>query len=357
MRVKHLNNPKVAGGQDTNKQPPRRVDEVVNLSDRPILAGVVIEGQEQSLKQQLKASAYSTPDPLKVEKATDGWMHQEFPSKLIPYTDVAEIMIRPLTLRTLSLVHASQSQKSFPMLLDALQGCIDCDIRLLTVPDFYFFLYWLRINSYPKSPLTLEWTSKYGNKNLAKVSMASFDITDLKMSKGEFEAWAGRGFCFPTIRDTEVLQDDELPETQKWLAQFAQYVRVDGPVESDYMTKKIEALERMGVDALAVVKEFADKLEHGIVEQITVKDEKFEIGSAIKAMTAEIDNLTRLIEATVKSEDPQAINGITVIAQHIDSRHKEVEELKTAVEEERTVTPDEEVVALGVVDATILFPS
>lgn len=346
------------------------VDDIPNIPDIPMPAGMVAEenqpvkgsigtaSQQQMRNRFSNTSSLSTSKDIDVGMMQDGWTSLEFPSRMIAY-DVDDIQVKPINVGILSRVHAAQQAKSFSLLIDAIQNCCNYDLRALTVPDFYYFMYWLRINSYPKSPLKVNWTSKYGNANSTITRMSHYDIKELEMTKEEYFGYLERGLCFPTIRETEYSMENEdtLPEDEKWLIGYAQYIYVeDNKPDHNYIKRKIEHFKTLGNDILTDIEEFSSKMEHGVIEQVRVSDEKFELESAIKHMREEIETTSRLIEQAAESGELENIRALGGLAQHIDKRIEEVEALEKALEEGIEVTPDEEVVDIGVADATLLFP-
>ena len=264
---------------------------------------------------------------------------------------------RPFNIKILASVSEAMISKSTDILLEALQPTLNYDIKSLTIADYYYLMYWLRLNSYPNSPLFVEWTSRYGNKQSTRVDMKSFEVTELKMTKQEYLQWISKGFCFPTMRDFVYQQNSELKESEKWMVSYAQYiVAADNKADDKYMKRKIQAFEDMGVDAITEVTKFSEHMTHGVVEQVTTRDEKFDIDAAISFISNEIEELTKLVNITLEKGDQEDILNITNLAKHVDSKRNELEDLQQHKEEDKTFIPIEEDVTLTIDDPSFLFP-
>ena len=288
----------------------------------------------------------------------EDWTRSDFPSNGILYKE--DVFIRPLKTGILKKLTAARASESFTMMLDALQYCINIDIRDLTVPDLYFFMYWLRLNSYPRSPMTIEWTSKYGNKNVTRISggMSTFEIVELKMTKHELEHWRDLGITIPTVRDMEALQNPDLAIEDKWEIQYSQYMYISDAIDENYINKKIEAFNNAGPDVISDIDKFSDLISHGVIEQIKVKDVHFDLKSAVDAVQSEIDRLGLILDSLNKTKEESSDTTVAILAvlKQLEDRQKLLEQLKTAVDNNETVTPDDEVVDIGSANINLLFP-
>jgi hypothetical protein len=325
--------------------------------------------EEPSLKS---STVLSNKDELPSFVAPDApssvqWILRQFPSKCVPYLNEVEgkgLYVRNMDIKTLSKVHAAQDNKSLSSLLDALQDLIKFPIRDLTVPDFYSFLYWLRLTSYPKSPKTVQWTSQYGDKITTTVNLSHFEVTELNMTRQEYREWNAKGIAFPTMRDMESIKLDEESndESEKWLKQYAQYIYVETESKDsdEYTAMKRQKLEKLGVDVLSLVKDFAEQMEHGVIEQITVTNDKFNLDEAIQYVESEIKFNSQMVEASLTSSgepaSPDFFNRLTNLAAYIDNRIIQLKEMKTAKEENKRYEPEKEVISVSASDPYFLFP-
>lgn len=360
------------GGVDIPTPPLPKGIEIAPPEDQPV-RGAIGTTEEQArrnqqnlksaLEAELKASSSHTSSSnerskdIDVNALSNGWTPLQFPSKLIPY-DVTEVEVRPMDIRVLSRVAAAQSQQSLTLLIDAIQSCCSFDLRSMTVPDYYYFMYWLRINSYPKTPLKVNWTSKYGNQNSTITRMSTYDIKELEITKARYQEFLDRGMCIPTMRSLEYSSNQEnIDEEREFLISYAQYVYVEGnELDSDYMDRKVAKLLEMGADFMTDVEEFTKEVEHGVLEQVRVVDEHFVLEKAITNMEEEVENVIKIIDNAIDTNDLNTITSMAAMSQHVDKRKIEIAELKEKLEKGEKVEPEEEVVDIGVADATLLFP-
>lgn len=103
----------------------------------------------------------------------------DMPSRLAfyPYNGFA---LRPLKLQEAKKLHVAHSRNSLRIMCDAISSCLQPDRSALqlTRPDFDFCLYWLRMNSYKKSPYevgfsctNMEHIERVVNKKIDKPSL------------------------------------------------------------------------------------------------------------------------------------------------------------------------------------------
>lgn len=117
------------------------------------------------------------------------------PSMGFPYggPEFNYVNIRPLRWGQLELLARAAEQDAVEPVIQAVGQCISQPVNQLTIPDFYYLLYWLRINSYPASPLYMPWKcdepiaddSEEGfhlcnHENLSPLTKADVQIVDLE---------------------------------------------------------------------------------------------------------------------------------------------------------------------------------
>lgn len=342
-----------------------------------LLEGYNINPDDVVAAPSFKSSLHSTTNLSNIPDANEtplesGWVRQKMPSLGIPY-GISEFLVRAFDIATLSRVHAAQQtginnsnhKKALSLLLDAIAPTIkDFDIRDLTVPDFYSHMYWLRLNSYTRAPMMVPWTSRYGNENVTRITKSSFEFQELSMTRETYLQWRAKGITYPTVRDMEVLADNTLDEDQRWLITYAQYVLIEGKITPDIMQKKIQKLNDMGPDAIPMINEFASLTEHGVIEQVKVRDTKFNLDEAIEYIEDEIQQLTKLLDSMAEENDTETtrMGQLMSLGNHIDGRVKELKMLREVkandglTAEGKIFQPEEEVVALATANAAILFP-
>ena len=345
-----------------------------NLFDKGLLSGIEIDPADQIKERQARFTSSTSlsqnvPD-TKTTSEEEGWIRQETPSLGVPY-GLSHLWVRPITVPILAQVHAAQlrgeqpnqQQAAFTMLVDALAPTIrDFDIRNLTVPDWNSHIYWLRLNSYPKSPFTIPWTSRYGNENVTRVTTSNFKFEELALSREEYLAWNKKGISFPTVRDMEMLLDPSLDEKTRWTITYAQYIYLDEKPHKDTMRKKIALFEEAGPDMVAQINQFAAIASHGVIEQVTLRDEKFELDAAIAFIEQEVANLTQVLEIQLSGEEDDNVGAMISLTNHVTARAEELKMLRAVKERGgldengRIFQPEQEVVALASANATMLFP-
>lgn len=295
--------------------------------------------------------------------AGSGWERLDLPSNFVPYL-FKTISIRRFFPTDLSKIYKANIEGNFTHLVDALDATVDQDIRELTIPDFYFIMYWQRINSYLKSPFTVKWNSRYGNANESRLDNTTLDIVQLEMDESDYSEWLAKGLAFPTVRDYEILQSEDLSEDQRWLFERAQYMRMDGELDpeteqpyqgSRWIARKFELLDEAGLAGLEEIRDFAQLIEHGVRESFPGIDKKFD---AVKA-----EQHLRNTVAEIRAAAEQLTGSVNVVAalQFANELETEADEIKAAIDlaaETNTpiaVRPRKEEIPLSI-DALHFFP-
>jgi hypothetical protein len=66
-----------------------------------------------------------------------------------------QLSVRPLRVPEVKKIHSAHITNDLRMFYEAMAPCLDQDVFELTVGDVYSVMFWLRINSYPKTPYTV----------------------------------------------------------------------------------------------------------------------------------------------------------------------------------------------------------
>lgn len=289
----------------------------------------------------------------------DEWIRQELPSHCIPY-DFKEVFLRPLKFTMLGKIHAANVNKSYTMLLDALNACVSVDIRDLTPADLTFAMYWIRDNSYPKSPLKFKYVSRYGNNIDVTVRQSDLEIKELQMTKAEYKEWQEKGFTFPRVRDMELLFGDSVSEDVRYLLEYAQYVYLpknETDDYEDYAQRKIDKIENeLGLDSIGEIEAFSELITHGVVETVKFKDTKFKPEEAIKFFknkAKEIrERIVNIPAVTHTSEFDEQIISFLSLAEEFETEANEIQE---KLDKGEKVEAKEEVVEVSIT-STDFFP-
>jgi len=88
----------------------------------------------------------------------------DLPTGYTPY-DFKEMYVREFSLAELKLVYVGMHSRTKPVhhLIRAVQMCCSVDVKQLTDGDFEFVMAWLRMHSYPKAPLQVNWSCRHEN--------------------------------------------------------------------------------------------------------------------------------------------------------------------------------------------------
>jgi hypothetical protein len=80
------------------------------------------------------------------------------PSQYLLYDWPEKLRIRSLRLEDVETLIAAANQDSEFLVADTVGRCINMPVGDLTIGDYYFILYWLRLNSYTKNPTLINWS-------------------------------------------------------------------------------------------------------------------------------------------------------------------------------------------------------
>lgn len=93
---------------------------------------------------------------LKIQKDSRFSDIGQLPSKYYPY-DLKDLHIRPFGVKELRLLSKAITYNNLDYMVSAVDQVIDHDAFSLTIGDFYYVLMWLRLQSFPKTPLVVTW--------------------------------------------------------------------------------------------------------------------------------------------------------------------------------------------------------
>lgn len=345
----------------------------IKVSEKEITPSTVVEAAIEA-KEEVVARIESPELP---------WVFQDFPSHFVPYGG-KRFFIKPLDWSSLSRLHAirmKNNKNSFSQMLDVFNSCIKgIDIRDLTPGDFYSFMYWTRINSYPKTPLTLNFDSRYGgdtrkimvrmskgerDSKLRRIEKAGqttndknfheLEIMELTMTEAEFAEWKAKGIRFPTVRDMELLSTQPIPDELQYISKFAQYIKIDEELNDDnYFQKHIDALTSMDLSFIEEIDTFAKLITHGVVEKIGIiindLDEKVYLEKLIKQR----DTFHSVLTVALDSEDADPTQ-VTLVTSSLASLNEEIERVELAITNNEKIVPDEEEVRVSI-NLNTFFP-
>lgn len=310
-------------------------------------------------------------EKLVIETPKHPWVFQEFPSHFIPYKGKV-FFVRPLTVSLLARLHAIRSKSiNFSLFLDVLNNCIEgIDIRDLTFPDFQSFLYWLRINSYPKTPLKFEFNSRYLTEpTLIKITMNKeeykkkaksplpiqdknyYDLEFTELDKTvDWNYYFDKGLRFPTVRDMELMKsNNSLEEEARYLLNYAQYVKADFGTDN-YIQSHLDKLNELcGSDLsfLEFIDEFASKIHHGVEQSLHLVANNINLEDYKKKLETRKKLYSDII-LTIDDKENVESKDLLVLSSSIDEINKELEKIKDCQEKEELFMPEEEVVKISI---------
>lgn len=332
------------------------------------------EEPEESLVEKPQASKPSNEfiksrPSFPKEKLGPEWFRIDFPSNLVPY-DVDEIFVRKFNVNDLESIYNSIETENHAGYLDALDHCISFDIRELTVPDFIYLQYILRMSSYTRSPYTIEYTSRYGNERTETISQRNLKVVYLDMSRAEYAEWKQKGIAFPTVRDSEYIieyestKGDNSPRPDAWIQQNAQYIYIptNDPNANRSMEAKIDMLRSSNnIDILTDIQEFAQRSEHGVIESLEIADADFKPEEAITFLRNSAQQLRQfVIQITNDNKDnlsEAVMAGSLHLAEQAEALDTEADDIARHLEEKRIYLPKKETIALRSISAMDMFPA
>lgn len=323
---------------------------------------VMAETEEQPAPQQEQRrglmSGASIPSIVAASPPA-GFIRVNMPSACIPYT-FDSVFLKPFDIHDLANVVAASEAGSYSLMIDALSACVKPDIRSLTSGDLRYVMLWLRLNSYAKSPYTISWTSRYGTSMSTSVSDTDLKVEQPKMTKAECLAYKAKGIRFPTVRDVEALSlvTDEDPKL-RFLLERAQFVALPDDDDPGFLARAAESeevrrawfedrlatLESKDISFLEDIREFSAKMNHGIVETISVYDDKVKAEDAIKNLR---DTAIGLMAAGHRlAEDTGNPESILIYSERARQLSEEADEIEALIAKGGTFQAREETVTLA----------
>ena len=306
-----------------------------------------LEENQAPVEQELPVVTPKNPD---VPQANDKFMSVSLPSGFIFY-DFDTIKVRKFELRDLSKMHRVVKTGSDKLFKEVIQGCVDKDINLLTPGDFKYLCYWLRLNSYPKSPMTIEWTSKYGNENITQVYKDNIKIFGPDITKEQLQAWRAKGFEVPILKFSDIFdEEDEEDSDDDFLISNAQYFK--GNTWEEKIATCENYINTNGLESLADVNAFDKLIYHGVEEELTVTDAKFDPQVYKKTLKERIQKLKLVTNNIIDTEADEAAM-FNLMLERLKEEYKELDKRLKAGE---VVQADPETIFLEMEASVFLSP-
>jgi hypothetical protein len=257
----------------------------------------------------------------------DDWQPLPLLSGCVPY-GFDRLLHRSLKTRDLIKLNKAQAERRDALVIDIMGATITEDIRDLTIGDFTYLMYYQRINSFPKAPFIIEWTSRYGNQNQTEINKSNLKTTPLTMTRERLEEWREQGFDLPRVRDYELFLTTPLTDQEKFVFERAQYFKGDTPQQ------KIEHFLDRGAEMWPECKAFQQEALHGVVESVTVIDEKFNPVTWLEVLKKRIASLQ--VMAIQREVDGDTVGSAELVAM-IDETTAEHDAIAAKLEKQEVV--------------------
>lgn len=303
---------------------------------------------EKVLKDELEVKIEKkegfTPNPL-----NDKYQSIQLPSNFIFY-DFKDLKVRKFEIRDLAKMSKVVKTESHKLFKEVIQSCIDQNVNALTNGDFKYLCYWLRLNSYPNSPMSINWRSKYGNDNISLVQKTDIITLSPDITEKQLEQWRSEGFEVPTMGFSDVFTRNDLPEDEDMIYSNAQYFK--GNTWEEKIQTMENYLEKNGLEAINKVAEFDKLIDHGVQEEVTVKDLKFFAPDYIKSLEEKMDKIKGVLNSVAGYDsDEAALLNLTL--QEMEQEHDSIKKRLDAGEE---VLAEPETIFLEVDASEFLSP-
>lgn len=136
------------------KQPV--ADEGMDVTDRPNVPKPRIDELATSPESRIINTA--PVRKIKPKELDSRMLKLDNVPSLFKAYDFPDIYVRPLEWAELELIAQAEKTGRVEFLIQAIDATLSVDVEILTIPDFYFILYWQRLKSYPSTPYYMPWT-------------------------------------------------------------------------------------------------------------------------------------------------------------------------------------------------------
>ena len=302
------------------------------------------EVQKDELEVKADRKEGYIPNPV-----TDKYQSIQLPSNFIFY-DFKDIKVRKFEIRDLAKMSKVVKTESHKLFKEVIQSCINQDINALTTGDFKYLCYWLRLNSYPNTPMSINWKSKYGNDNISIIQKTDIITLSPDITEQQLAEWRSKGFEVPTMGFSDVFSRDDLPEDEDMIYSNAQYFK--GKTWEEKIATMENYLNENGLEAINNVSEFDKLIDHGVQEEVTVKDLKFFAPDYKKSLEERINKIKSVLNTvTAYDSDEAALLNLT-----LEELEKEYQELTRKMDAGEEVLAEPETIFLEVDANEFLSP-
>lgn len=274
-------------------------------------------GQQRAAAQQAKPNPEDKSLLVagRVNSApSEQYRRVELPSRGVFYPSA--IFCRPLSPREVMHLASIRRSEDQSMLFDVLNNCVqNFDLRDLTLADFNFFFYWLRLNTFPSKPIKIRYISKYGNENQVEIAATNLSVTTLDITAEDYAKWCEKGFVAPSLRDGEEFNreiakySEQEKATLTYAFSYAQFL------QGDTIAEKLEKYYQLSTETMFEIIEFSEIFKYGVEEQVDVFDAKFNTQDAIAKLKADLADFEEL--DTTEIVNPVALQRLRAVQQEI----------------------------------------
>lgn len=244
-------------------------------------------------QNKVRQPAVNIPAPApKIEAEKNPDLTSVTPPSQFYFYKFDELSIRKMRGIHQARMNTAASQESLKLTVEAVSSLLSVSAYDLTIPDFYWVLYWLRQNSYLRTPLTHTARCKDTDhliavakgtkpeKSLYSVSIVnSTTLVERPLDIKALEAYVappeleGIPLYVCTMRDmVDVLEFEERPDWAEfsWLSDYAAFLgHTDDKGKRLSIEKRIEIAAKMEVDQLSALSEYMSLTsDYGVQEKI-----------------------------------------------------------------------------------------
>ena len=265
------------------------------------------------------------------------------------FYDFNSCEVRKFNIYDVPKIRNAKVEENVSDFIDAVgASLLEVDIRDLTIFDFKYLLYYHQLTSFTATPLIINWSSKYGNDNVYKINERSLKYVINKMTKEEFkDKYASKGICHPTVRDWELLQNEQFEPEDLYLINKAVYFKCDKGYslqdKIDAMTKACEE----DLSTLELIDQFNIDSEHYVNESLDLTDAKFDPIDYLSILRTQAE----LLEGEKSQLDASELNNISQIQRINDQLldiNLEIDDIQGKLERKEAVLPDIETKTLDI---------
>ncbi len=216
------------------------------------------------------------------------------PSRCIAYVEKA-VAVRTFTAFEIQKIQRGVAEQALRHEVDAMSACLNMSAYLLTFGDFYWLMYWQRLNSYKKTPVQVQFrctnadhvnrvvSQELDEKTLDNVhAVSSTELVETPVDPDRINRFAeafyteyGLYLDLPRIGDlVEEEEDTKASADDKWFNRYAalisrQHYGATLKLRCGYIKGWLK--QHPEPDTLAELDQWAALIEHGVQEKIEVR--------------------------------------------------------------------------------------